>query len=36
VVLRPPPRWPDRLERLAPADVAAAGSWLLELGPAGS
>jgi heptosyltransferase-2 len=36
VVLRPPLLWPDRLERLAPADVAAAGSWLLELGPAAS
>jgi ADP-heptose:LPS heptosyltransferase len=35
VVLRPPVRWPRRLDRLSPADVAAAGNLLLELGPAG-
>ena len=30
VVLRPPSPRRSRLDRLAPADVAAAGSWLLE------
>ena len=30
VVLRPPAPWIGRLDRLAPADVAAAASWLLE------
>jgi ADP-heptose:LPS heptosyltransferase len=34
-VLRPPPPHLGRLDRLAPADVAAAAAWLLELGPAG-
>lgn len=33
-VLCPPPPHTGRLDRLAPADVAAAAAWLLELGPA--
>lgn len=33
-VLRPPAPGSGRLDRLAPADVAAAVAWLLELGPA--
>jgi hypothetical protein len=33
-VLQPPAPGSGRLDRLAPTDVAAAGAWLLELGPA--